>query len=229
MCAWLDLKRNGDSILSIDIRLALTGPNNYHAAWDAQKQRSAVLVLKSNLTRLLATKKPELPPETKSPLEALKGELSNKKNWAAALPSWGANRVVFRKSDDTEDLVDPLGGISFRQRSVPLKYTLQKFGQAAIPAGEDYFDLTLPGAIVKPTEDSFAPGEFVYLSDHDKVSGPPFEKMKSGLQIASERIEIPPPNRIEANRLRNKSYENAARKISANTNINRAHNTARPD
>ena len=192
MCAWLELKRNGDSLLSIDVRLTLSGPNNYHAVGYAKAKVCGVGV-EVEFDKTFGDKKPELPQQTKSPIQALKDELENKKNWMVELPSWGANQVVFREGMDTEDFLDPLGGIAFRQKSVPLQYKLQKFGQAAIPAGQDYFDLlpAFQNATVLNAVEPFAPGEFVYLSDHDKVSAPPFEKMKAGIKVGSETIDAP--------------------------------------
>jgi hypothetical protein len=195
MQAWLSLKRNGKTIMGIDIRLTLTGPNNYHAIGYAKAKVLGVKV-KVEFDKRFGDKKPELPQPVISPLKALKAELQEPKNWRVTSPSWGSDRIVFREDIDTENCVDPFGGIVFRQKSVPLDHDIEKFGQAAIPEEEDYFNLIAGEENLIPDteqsiEDFFAPAEFKYLNDQEKISCPPFEKMKSGLQFSSNHITAP--------------------------------------
>jgi hypothetical protein len=66
-------------------------------------------------------------------------------------------------------------------------------GEASIPAGEDYFDIVPQGNAggINACEDSFAMGQYQNLDDKTKISMPPFEKMKSGLDFSVRSIGVP--------------------------------------
>ena len=201
LAAWLDLKRNGKSIMGIDLRLNLTGPNIYRA-WGYGKVKIIGIGVEVEFDKTFGTKKPELPQETISPLGILTKELAEAKNWSITMPLWGGEGVLFREGSDTDNYIDPYGGIYFRQNSIPLCLKLQKYRRAAILAGEDYFDIVAQnGSEASDAEDFFAPGEFRNLSDQEKLSAPAFEKMKSGIQLSGNHIET------ETDSIRHKEME----------------------
>lgn len=183
MSAWFDLKRNGDRIMGVDVRLNLKGPNNYRA-WGYARFEICGFDKEIEFDKKFGKKRPELPQSILSPREALEAELDEPKNWNILLPPRNACRVISCE-DQQEELVDPFGSIRFSQKSVPLDLEIEKFGKAAIPADEDYFDILADDDMkTERVEEFFAPGEFVYLSNAEKISGPPFEEFKSGVEIA---------------------------------------------
>lgn len=190
MSAWLDLKRNGDRVMGVDVRLHLKGPNNYHA-WGYAQFEICGFDKTIPFDKTFGRKRPELPQSILSPREALEAELDEPKNWNILLPPRNASRVISCK-DQQEELVDPFGIIRFSQKSVPLDLEIEKFGKAAIPTDEDYFDILADDDMkTEIVEEFFAPGEFVYLSNAEKISAPPFEKFKSGVEIAGANINMP--------------------------------------
>ncbi len=189
--ATLDLKRNGSSMLAIHLNLMLSGPNNYHAVGSASCKVLGCKV-SFDFDETFGDKNPELPQAVVSPGAALVSEVELPKNWDILVPAKGANLAIFRDERDTT-YVDTFGKLRFHQRSVPLELRIQKFGEAAIVPGEDYFALATPQGIDTDeiVEEPFAPAQFTYLSDQEKVSAPPFENMKSGLVFSSKGYAVP--------------------------------------
>jgi hypothetical protein len=188
--ASLSLKRDGDEFCGISLDLMLSGPNNYQAKGFA-KFKVCGFSKKIEFDETFGDKQAELPQEVISPFLALQGELAKPLNWEVVTPTWGNNLVKFRSSEKTSKYLDTFGGLRFRQKALPLTFTLQKFGSAAIPAGEDYFDLAPqedPAAL--EVMDSFASGSYRKLSDEEQVSAIPFEKIKSGFEFSGHRVEV---------------------------------------
>ena len=130
----------------------------------------------------------EFPQTILSPLETLKSELDQERNWGVALPSWVTKSIVFREGIDAEAYVDPRGGPQFSQTAVPCKLGIEKLGRAAIPAGEDWFDIRAGNNMgYKDVMEFFAPGEYQYIKE--RLGG--FEKFKSGILALSDHIKVP--------------------------------------
>jgi len=184
--AWLTLKRNGDCWMEIDVQLNLNGPNNFHARGYGSVKICRIRV-DVEFDEEFGNKKPELKQGVVSPKDALIRELLDRRNWSPSLPDWGGEGVLLREGDDTVNYIDPLGGLCFCQRSIPFCTNLEKYGQAAIPADETYFDLVGNGT-TEPMEDFFPPGQFLKLNDEQKISSPAFDKMKSGILFSSKDI-----------------------------------------
>ena len=76
-------------------------------------------------------------------------------------------------------LVHPLGGLEVREKVVPLETTIDKIG--GHPVSERRVNLanpligTLPPKAVSQTTDRFASGQFLELTDDQKLSRPAFE------------------------------------------------------
>lgn len=195
MRSWVSLKCDGDSLFEVFLDLRLSGPNNYRARGRAKFEVLSFDV-EVDFDKTFGEKRPELPQQTLFPLQILAGELDKPGNWSTVTPLWAQNRINFRKDNDANQYVDPLGGLVFRQMSVPLLFELEKMGEAAVPEDENYLDLQESGGNIASSgvEDFFAPGQFECLSDREKISRPAFEKMKSGLQFSCGKIEIPVAN-----------------------------------
>ncbi len=188
--ARLTVKRNHQTFCGIDLELYLSGPNDYHAVGHAKVEICGISA-KVEFDKHFGDKTNELPAPVVSPLQMLLQEVNNDKNWTVSAPTWGTELVTLRDGEDAKAFVDTSGGLVFHQQSVPLKFTIAKLGEAAIPPGEDYFDIVpLNVQDVSDVEDSFAPGQFEHLSDQEKVSAPPFEKMKSGVAFSSQRVAV---------------------------------------
>ncbi len=80
-------------------------------------------------------------------------------------------------------MATPDSVIEVRQTLVPLGIDIEQFGNA--PVGEhSTFELTAVGLEQSGTlDDWFAPGQFFELGNDDKLEGPEFELMRSGIQF----------------------------------------------
>jgi hypothetical protein len=115
--------------------------------------------------------------------------LADPRNWQALLPDGATLAVTLAspKPDDKTLRVHPLGVLSVREKVVPLDLTITRYGNAA-PADGNYFSLS--GVDVQGTiQDYFATGQFLTLSDADKLSAPSFEQYDAGVTIGSAAIQ----------------------------------------
>jgi hypothetical protein len=116
----------------------------------------------------------------------------------ATLPPAEADRVVSVADREPGDAihVHPLGSLSARQRVLPLGQTIDRFGTSVVQPTA----FTLRGfqvgsaAVVSPGNelyDDFSPGQFLSLTDDERVARPVFESMRSGGSVNAPRFRIP--------------------------------------
>lgn len=121
----------------------------------------------------------------------LEAEVEALTNWQAELPAGNNIAVSLRKlgDDATDQLVlHPLGRLRLSQRKIPLNLTIDKVGTQR-PSDANKFSLgaTLQGGgplAVSDVSEPFATGQFIDLSDAERLSRPGFEPQDSGVQIA---------------------------------------------
>jgi hypothetical protein len=124
------------------------------------------------------------------PLPDLLAALGDGRNWSAQLPEEASTLVTLRtRVTPGVVAVHPLGEIAVRQRVAPLNIDLDRFGQARL-AGDRRFRITainLDGEPVEalPLRDNFAAGQFLDLSDHERLSRPSFEPLEAGIKLTA--------------------------------------------
>ena len=130
------------------------------------------------------------PPALAHPRDLVAKAIANPAAWQTALPRNG-DRLVHLRVDTLAPplLVHPLGMFEVRQQVVPLETVIARIGANPVPAGETYVHLGLPqvnavgvGAISEVT-DLFSAGQFLDLTDDQKLSRPSFELMQAGIRI----------------------------------------------
>ncbi|WP_255192122.1 DUF6603 domain-containing protein [Natronobeatus ordinarius] len=137
-------------------------------------------------------------------------ELERPGNWSAQRPADAGSLVTVRELDeltapstgpDADDdaaervLVHPLGTISVRQTVVPLDFRIEVFGNAR-PATETKF--TIEGAAAEGEadalelegvlEEQFAPGQYLDLTEEEKLDSPSFESLPAGRTVESAGV-----------------------------------------
>ena len=99
--------------------------------------------------------------------------------------------VTFRRLEEEEAPIDPLGGLRFMQNTVPLQIALQKIGEADID-GPSTVDLKVyrDGAelAMVPSEAEFVRGHFFAISESQRLSDPVFEHHKAGFEFADSAM-----------------------------------------
>ena len=120
--------------------------------------------------------------------------LADPRNWSAILPSNTSQAVTLSapKPDDKTLRVHPIGVLSVREKIVPLDLQISRYANAA-PSDGDLFSISdvqinNDEESHQPIQDYFSSGQFLDLSDADKVSAPSFEKYDAGVSIGSSDI-----------------------------------------
>ena len=185
IAAYLALKRDGSTIMGIDLRANLAGPNPWHLKGSV----SFTILFLSVTIPIDATfgDTRQVPGVRQEPVwPKLKEALEAPGNWAAELPADAGRLAVLSPAppDPGEVIVHPLGAVRILQRVVPLERTIARFG-AAPP--QDYSRFAITEAVGADRDsvvyDSFAPVQFLEMSDADKLSAPGFERMPAGVRL----------------------------------------------
>lgn len=124
--------------------------------------------------------------------------LGDARNWSAELPT-GVTGAQLR--DATEAAAGalrahPLGTLSVHQTVAPLGVTLQKVGDAPI-SGATKLELneltvgsrSVPKIDLPVVKEHFASSTYFRLTDQQRLTQPPFERMQAGVQAPSSGIE----------------------------------------
>ena len=189
------LRRHSSVIAGVNISATLSGPT----PWDARGKATLELLFFSISVGFHATwgdPTPAITAATEDLLKLLQREFADTRNWRADLPPTNHLRVSVRKIElpaATEMLViHPAGVLTFSERSLPLEdFVIQKFG-ARKPLAENKFKITnanSDGAEIpadyQSVREQFAPGNFLELSDSEKLSRKSFDNLPSGFKLTA--------------------------------------------
>lgn len=130
--------------------------------------------------------------EAVDPWPLLQASLENPDNWGTYLPNRQHMMVTLRDLEEELEqnssmlLVHPLSTLELRQRVCPLNMRLEKFANSPVK-GHDEFKIngfTLDGNLIdsKYYKEYFAPGQFLELTDDERLSKPSFEKFIAGIR-----------------------------------------------
>jgi hypothetical protein len=190
--AGFDVTFEGTSLCGLHVDGLLSGPRPWHLHGDASIDILFFSVSVS-LDLTWGDSTPAVLPQ-KAVLPDLLPALADPRNWSALLPGNTTQAVTLAapKPDDTTLRVHPIGVLSVREKVVPLDLTITRYGNAA-PSDGNYFSISDVQInsfeeARQPIQDYFATGQFVSLSDADKVSAPSFEKYDAGVSLGSSDI-----------------------------------------
>lgn len=196
MSAAFAVRYQGETICSVSAEIHLTGPSPWHV-WGQAKVE--VLLLSATVSFDAQFGPAPLPPPRPAVrvCDLLIASVAEPANWSAQPPS--GEGVVSLRSRPGGDrvLAHPLGGLTFRQRIVPLELTLECYGAATVD-GVARFEITsvacggraLTDAERQDVRDAFAPAQYLALTDDDKLSRPSFEQFTSGVALAFDGWQV---------------------------------------
>ena len=121
--------------------------------------------------------------------QALQAELNNPDNVTIEAPV-GANPVTLTSSG-TAKLAHPVGRLAVRQRAVPLGLRVERLGTRELAGGPQVATVATvalngePRPSFEHTTEQFSRGQFVALSDDQKLTGPTFETFPAGVIVGS--------------------------------------------
>lgn len=180
-------------ILAVDLAFRLEGPTPWRAKGTA-KFKVLFVKVKVNFDKTFGEKKDtSLPDIAVVPL--LLDALENNDSWLTEIPD-GRNELVKIQVPVTNDVVvHPAGTFTIQQEVLPLKSTIDKFGNQKTSDG-NYFEITevsLDGnnLDIADTQGLFAPAQYLDLEDKAKLNAPSFQKFKSGVKVkGTEDIQL---------------------------------------
>ena len=190
--AAVTLKWHGRTLLGVYLDATLSGPSNLRVYGKAQfkiwRFSKSVCFDKS------LGDDPPPPVPTADPLPALVAALRDPRNWAGQVGASGNTLVSLRKlTTNGEVLVHPLGELVVRQQVVPLNTEISRVGGAKL-SGDRRFAIgqvlldSHPVENATPVRDHFAAGQFIDMTDDERLVRPSFEPMDSGLRLDSAGV-----------------------------------------
>jgi len=221
MYAAATLRRNGQIVMPVSLDLNVSGPAPGLARGQATATVCGVDVSISFDRRFSSEDRPSLPEA--DPFGELVSALEDPGSWSGELPAGARALVSLRKSAEADAplRVHPLGALTVRQSVVPLETEITRFG--ATP-----FELDLAGALnlpatvaatlpqrrtfavggvelngrddveASPVKDQFAPGQFLRMSDAERLAAPSYQRLPGGLRIGSPQMAVPASAAVES-------------------------------
>jgi len=188
------LKRGSHNLASIGLHGTITGPRPFH--FDGTATLSLFFFdVNFHVSFTIGSDKPQPLPSlsVKGPLVQA---LSDPRNWSGNLPDptltgVSVSRATLPTTDPATDLiVHPLGELTVRERVAPLDFQIERFSAGTVD-GDNKFSIAAPALggepldTSKPVSDLFPVGDFLALSDHEKLSRPSFEPLTSGISLVA--------------------------------------------
>jgi hypothetical protein len=188
--AGLALRAGTDVLAGIDVHCELSGPTPWNANGDASLTILFFTIhIGFNIT--WGDSGPSQPEEKVDVLPLIIAAVSDDRNWKADLPKNTNLGVTFAKPDVPENVIVlyPFGVLGVSQKIVPLEFTINKFGNKK-PAADTLFTMTYAAGNSTDNQEEFAIGNFLQLTDSEKLSRHSFERMKSGLVFQTSNSSV---------------------------------------
>ena len=190
LSAMLAVRSGSSTLFAVRLRLVLEGPTPWHAVGEASFEIGFIFTITISVhfdVTFGERRNDQLPPVLVLPM--LLEALNNVGNWKVDLPV-GNQYVSLRELPADALILHPFGTLQISQKIVPLRIEIGRFGYQTLE-GDRRFDITavrLGTNTETPTnehyeKEQFAPGQFIQLSDAEKLSRPSFEAFDAGIRI----------------------------------------------
>jgi len=190
--AGFDVAYNGMTLCGLNVDGLISGPTPWHLHGDASitflffTVSASVDLTWGDSTQAVLPQRAVLPD--------LFAALQNPASWSAALPDGAVTAVTLAKppASDNTLRVHPMGTLQVKETVVPLDLPITRYGNATPADGTEFsISQVQTNTQIENTQnirDYFAAGQFLTLSDADKLSRPSFEKFDAGVIIGSSAI-----------------------------------------
>lgn len=188
--AGLTIKAAGITLLAVQVDLHVSGPNTWHVAGHL-KLTILFFNIDVGFDTTFGDAKPAITLPTVDAMPLLVAAFQEPRACATQLASRDANllSLATRAAPLKNPRIHPLATLALSQHELPLDLELDKLGASPLRARTKF---SVTGATVSghaqaitPVLDSFAVGQFVEMSDDDKLARPSFEPLHAGVQLAS--------------------------------------------
>lgn len=207
----LTVRALGETLVGVHLQLHLSGPAPWRAHGSAEVEIFIVTV-SIDVGPFTWGDAENPPPAPADPRQLVYAALHhNPGAWQALVPS-DADRVVrvhAQAPDDIGVTVHPLGVFDVRQHAIPLETVIARVGANPVPEGlrRVHFGVPLvngvPAGALSEVTDLFSAGNYLDLTDDQKLSRPSFEPLPAGARIRSAGETAP----FAASRQANLRYE----------------------
>jgi hypothetical protein len=190
----------GEELVGVHLDFSLEGP----APWRARGRGSVDLFLFSVSFSFDETWGAPPPTALEAPdvAGALAKAFAAREAWVLSLPDITASPVVLtgaaRRALSAGEVLHPHGRLTARQKVVPLAVTLGRFNGLPISpqrwdVGDARLAADLPPVDASEVREQFAPGQFLALTDEDRLGRPAFESLRAGVEIIAGDVVTPEP------------------------------------
>ncbi len=187
----------GDPVLAVFLDASLTGPRPWHAVGTATFELFGKHSIHFDVT--VGQRAVKAPPVLVDLASRVRAALEEPANWSADLPPSGAAMVTLAETATSGNiLVHPLGSLTGRQKVAPLGLDIDRYGTARLTGVTPPFvvdRVTVDGEkldTVSPVTDQFAQGEYLDLTEAERLSWPSFAAWTSGVRIDDSALTMPP-------------------------------------
>jgi len=189
--AGVSVSRNSSTLFEIGLDLRLEGPSPWYVRGEAVFR--VLFEISVSFEKTFGKPSPGELPSSDAWIE-LRQALASESSWSAQLPSEGAMLVTVRKVESDRVLAHPAAVLTVRQRVIPLGIEIDLLNQLEV-RGHRLFEITdvvfgegatATSGEARGVEDHFAPGQFLRMTDQEKLSAPSFEEFESGVEVAAD-------------------------------------------
>ncbi|TNC51610.1 hypothetical protein FHG66_05480 [Rubellimicrobium rubrum] len=189
------LKAFGESLCSVSVTMSLEGPGEWRAKghftfsilfWDVDVDFDEGW-----------GSAPAIAEETVQIKQALIDELSDSARLLPEAPVGGSGLVTLAAVDaGPVPLAHPLGRLTIRQRLVPFEVTVDRLGTKRLDGGPALFAVSgvtvgkEEAKAIEPVLDHFARGQFMELSEQERLGGKSFERFPCGISVGTSAYKV---------------------------------------
>jgi hypothetical protein len=190
LTAMLGVRSGSHVLMGIRIDALLEGPKPWHAKGTGHFEISLIITIEFDVdfeVTLGDAEHDSLPKVQVLPKLAAAFEEPN--NWRAVTPAGSNLQVTLRqfKTSSGTIVLHPFGSLEMTEKLVPLNLPIEKVGTQRIGDGRvfgvEHVLLGAAPADIGPLREQFAPGQFIEMSDAQKLSSHSFERYEAGVRV----------------------------------------------
>jgi len=190
LCVGLKLLVDGDVKCVLGADLRLSGPNTYRISGKVWATICYIDIdFKINHTWGASQSIANIKVDG---VKLLHQAITESKGFEPIAPEGRSSGVSFKNDEEIENTIDPIGGLRFLQRAVPLGIIIEKIGEAHIE-GPLLLDIEIVESDVayEIVKMDYVRGHFFKLSESEKLRAPTFESHKAGFMLAADKLSVP--------------------------------------